>query len=241
MLPRSQRVAELDGLRAFMVLFVVLFHMTDFAGSLPRGPGWYIIIVTSLGAIGVNVFFIISGFIITTLLLREMVSAGQVSLAAFYIRRFFRIVPPFAVYLTTLLILGAAGFISISRQNLVWSAFFLGNTGFPDSNAWFVAHTWSLSVEEQFYLAFPPLLCFVFGFRSLATICVLSAFYGLSLGSLKLAHELSIHVAPQWVGVAGLYHFRYIIVGVRWLCMGARFWCSSPTGHDWFPCSWRYR
>jgi peptidoglycan/LPS O-acetylase OafA/YrhL len=211
---QAHRVTELDGLRAFMVMFVVVFHMTVFAGSLPRGPGWYSAVVTSLGSIGVNVFFIISGFIITTLLLREMISAGQVSLRAFYIRRFFRIVPPFAIYLITLFIMGAVGVISISRQNLVWSAFFLGNTGFPDSNDWFVAHTWSLSVEEQFYVAFPPLLCFVFGFRSRATIYVLSIFYGLSLASLKLAHELSVHVAPQWLCVAGLYHFRYIIVGV---------------------------
>jgi peptidoglycan/LPS O-acetylase OafA/YrhL len=220
--PRGNRIPELDGLRAFMVMFVVVFHMTDFAGSLPRGPDWIGNVVGCLGAIGVNVFFIISGFIITTLLLREKNAAGHVSLLAFYIRRFFRIIPPFTIYLITLLVMAATGVISISRQNLFWSAFFLGNTGFPDSNDWFVAHTWSLSVEEQFYLIFPPLLCVVFGFRSRLFIYVLCIFYGFSLVSLKVAHELSIHVARQWISLAGLYHFRYIIVGVLLALHGSR-------------------
>jgi peptidoglycan/LPS O-acetylase OafA/YrhL len=212
--PRAKRILELDGLRAVMVIFVVLFHMIDFAGSLPGGPNWIGNLVACLGSIGVNVFFIISGFIITTLLFREKDVSGHVSLTAFYIRRFFRIVPPFAVYLTTLLVLGAGGAIGIPRENLLWSALFLGDTGFPDSHDWFVGHTWSLSVEEQFYLFFPPLLCFVFGFRSRITLYVLCGLYGLSLVSLKLAHEIALHGAPQWIGVGGLYHFRYIIVGV---------------------------
>jgi peptidoglycan/LPS O-acetylase OafA/YrhL len=214
MRPRANRIPELDGLRALMVMFVVLYHMTDFGGSLPRGPEWIGKVVACLGPIGVHVFFIISGFIITTLLLREKIATCHVSLTAFYIRRFFRIVPPFAIYLITLLVMDATGAISIPRQNLVWSALFLGDTGFLKPNDWFVAHTWSLSVEEQFYLGFPPLLCFVFGFRSRVTIYLFCAFYGLSLVSLKLAHELSIHVAPQLIRLNALYQFRYIVVGV---------------------------
>src|SRR5689334_21902495 len=66
--PRSNRILELDGLRAFAVLFVVLFHMCDFSGSIPRGPHWITNLVSCLGPSGVNVFFIISGFIITKLL-----------------------------------------------------------------------------------------------------------------------------------------------------------------------------
>jgi peptidoglycan/LPS O-acetylase OafA/YrhL len=111
MLPRANRIAELDGLRAVMVTFVVLFHMSDFAGSPPRGPDGIRNVVACFGPIGVNVFFIISGFIITTLLLREKAVSGHVSLTAFYVRRFFRIVPPFAFYLMTLLMMGTVGMI----------------------------------------------------------------------------------------------------------------------------------
>jgi peptidoglycan/LPS O-acetylase OafA/YrhL len=214
MRPRENRIPELDGLRAFMVMFVVLFHMTDYGGSLPRGSVWIGNVIACLGPSGVHVFFIISGFIITTLLLREKVAVGHVSLKAFYIRRFFRIVPPFAVFLIALFGMAAVGVISISSQNLMWSAMFLGDTAFPDPKDWFVAHTWSLSVEEQFYLGFPPLVCLIFGFRSRITIYFLCVFYGISVLSLKLANELSIHVAPQFVRIAALYHFRYIIVGV---------------------------
>jgi Acyltransferase family len=64
--PAADRILELDGLRAFMVMFVVLYHMTDFAGSLARGPGWIGNVISCLGPTGVHIFFIISGFIITT-------------------------------------------------------------------------------------------------------------------------------------------------------------------------------
>jgi len=63
---QTNRIVELDGLRAFAVIAVILYHMKDFAGSLPSGPRWIVDLVSCLGPAGVNVFFIISGFIITT-------------------------------------------------------------------------------------------------------------------------------------------------------------------------------
>ena len=141
-------------------------------------------------------------------------TVGRVSLTAFYIRRFFRIVPPLATYLFALLVIGAFGWIATSPRSLLGSALFLVNLGFLDSfNYYFVAHTWTLSVEEQFYLLFPPLLCIVFSFRARPTLGALCIAYVLSLTSLKLAHELS-RFNSNWLGVSGLYNFRYIIVGV---------------------------
>ncbi len=177
-------------------------------------PPWGAALVSGLGPAGVHVFFIISGFIITTLLLREKETEGWVSLSAFYLRRFFRIVPPLATYLLVLLALGACGLISISGRDVLWSALFLGNSSLFHQQDWFVAHTWSLAVEEQFYLLFPPLLCLVLGFQLRVLLPVLLAAYGVCLVSLKLAHELSFHVAPPWINLAALYQFRYIIVGV---------------------------
>jgi len=170
-------------------------------------------VVSCLGVTGVCVFFIISGFIITNLLLREKQGVGHVSLKAFYIRRFFRIIPTFAAYLVALLIIGALGYIFIPPRYVFWSALFLGDAGLFGSSGWFVAHTWSLSVEEQFYLVFPPLLCLVCAFRTAPALVALSFAYLLSLTSLNLAHLLAVKFNPHWLGLSGLYNFRYIIVG----------------------------
>ena len=212
--PASGRIAELDGLRAFAVICVVLYHMSAFSGALPSGPAWSASLIGVLGQTGVHVFFIISGFIITTLLRREAAAKGRVSLTSFYLRRFCRIVPPFAAYLAALLVVGSLGAISVSTSDLLWSALFLGNTNLVQPEGWFAAHTWSLSVEEQFYLIFPPLFCLGLRFCASRTLYVLGPLYGLCLVSLKLGYELSIHVAPGWINLAGLHHFRYIIIGV---------------------------
>jgi len=73
----SHRIMELDGLRAFAVGVVVLYHMSQYSGSLPKGPSYLFEVVTSLGFHGVAIFFIISGFIITRLLMREREKAGR--------------------------------------------------------------------------------------------------------------------------------------------------------------------
>src|SRR5690606_33976224 len=83
----------LDGLRAVSILLVVLFHTTD--------PVWQVID----GRMGVTLFFVISGFLITTLLLREEERRGQVSLRGFYIRRIFRIAPLYYLALGATLVL----------------------------------------------------------------------------------------------------------------------------------------
>jgi len=217
---RGNRIQELDGLRAVAVLAVVVNHVYEFSGSVRQGPDLLSRILTVPGGMGVHVFFVISGFIITTLLLKEKERTGRVSLFAFYIRRVFRIVPPFAAFLLSLLALGQSNLIRVNPHDIVYSALFLGNTALIDPNAWFVRHTWSLSVEEQFYAIFPPVLCFIAAFRTRFYAVFLAAAYGLSLLSLKLAHELSIHAAPAWISLAGLYDFRYIIVGVLMALFG---------------------
>jgi len=104
---------------------------------------------------GVQVFFVISGFIITHLLLQEQKATGTIDFRSFYLRRFFRIIPALVTYLTCLFLLNL--FFhgeTIGPEAWFKSVFFLGNFSFGGS-PWSTLHLWSLSVEEQFYLFWP--------------------------------------------------------------------------------------
>lgn len=138
---------SLDGLRALSIL-AVLFHHTG--GSTSGG-------IAARGHLGVDLFFVISGFLIVTLLLRERSRTGTISLRAFYVRRSLRILPLYYAVLlgTYVLALGSnsAG-ARTYREGLPWALLYLTN--------WHVVQgmlsiTWSLAAEEQFYLTWPLL------------------------------------------------------------------------------------
>jgi peptidoglycan/LPS O-acetylase OafA/YrhL len=153
---RSRRRLDIQGLRAVAVLLVVVFH-----AGLPL-PG---------GAFGVDVFFVISGFVITGVLASELAATGTVSLLRFYARRIERLLPALALMVTCVALLGTlASPVGAQRMGaftgLVASVFganiYLANlgVGYFDVSATLnpLLHTWTLAVEEQFYLVFPPLL-----------------------------------------------------------------------------------
>jgi peptidoglycan/LPS O-acetylase OafA/YrhL len=147
--------ADIDGLRAVAVLPVILFHL-----NVPFFAG---------GFVGVDVFFVISGYLITTILLREM-DRGAFSIVSFYERRSRRILPALGVMM--MVVLTFCWFIFLSKdlqdlgQSLVAASLFGSNllfylkTGYFDAPALSkpLLHTWSLAVEEQFYIVFPILL-----------------------------------------------------------------------------------
>ncbi len=147
--------SEIDGLRALAVVPVILFH-----AHVPWLPG---------GFIGVDVFFVISGFLITSLLADDL-DAGRYRLARFYERRARRILP--ALYLVLIATLPFAFALMLPRQIEDFASslaavtvflsnfFFLSQVGYfsPDAELQPLLHTWSLAVEEQYYLLFPPLL-----------------------------------------------------------------------------------
>ncbi|MAP77437.1 MAG: acyltransferase family protein [Pseudomonadota bacterium] len=146
---------DIDGLRAVAVLPVVLFHL----GVAPFSGGF----------VGVDVFFVISGFLITSIVYREHL-AGHFSYARFYERRIRRLFPALAVMLVLTGIV--AWFLLLPEDYKLFSeaqglsVLFLANFHFWNKTDYFndavgnipLLHTWSLSVEEQFYLLFPPLL-----------------------------------------------------------------------------------
>ena len=106
------------------------------------------------------------------------------------------------------------GVIRIPLKDILWAALFLGDTTLLSADSWFVIHTWSLSVEEQFYLVFPPLLTFLLGFRTKNILLALVPAYFICSIAQQSAHELSERVAPFWLNLSALHNFRYIIVGV---------------------------
>jgi peptidoglycan/LPS O-acetylase OafA/YrhL len=145
---KRELVPSLDGLRAISIALVLIGHAGGTRG-LPRidfGVGSY-------ARLGVIVFFVISGFLITMLLQAEHARKGCVSLKLFYMRRALRLFPAAYAYLTCISFLWMADLIALRGSDLWHAATYTVNY-LPD-RSWQVGHLWSLSVEEQFYLLWP--------------------------------------------------------------------------------------
>lgn len=154
----SGRVPYLDGLRALAIGLVMGFHAF---GSLGM-PGWLKLLersysICDLGALGVHIFFVISGFIITHLLLREEKVQGPPSLKDFWIRRAFRILPALCVFLIGLWLLSSMDNGIHTKPVEYLMALTFTQHLISDQSSWWIGHTWSLSIEEQFYLLWPVL------------------------------------------------------------------------------------
>jgi peptidoglycan/LPS O-acetylase OafA/YrhL len=150
----------LDGWRTIAILFVMFCH--DSVHHLgPFSTAW----LYEHGNLGVDVFFAISGILICSRLLTEEDSQGFISRRSFYIRRAFRILPPAALFLATLLVLKATVHLPVQLPEVLASFFFLRNYTFTFSHfqtiyPFYTSHFWSLAVEEHFYFLLPSLLVF---------------------------------------------------------------------------------
>ena len=109
--------------------------------------------ITDLGYLGVNMFFVISGFIITMLLLREFQRTQTVSLKHFYLRRGLRILPAYVFFLLGIGLFTWMGSVALRTQD--WLAAMTYTVSFQEKPAWDIGHIWSLSVEEHFYCVWP--------------------------------------------------------------------------------------
>ncbi len=146
-----RRIHGLDGLRALSIVMVMASHLAGSAivggGQIPLGSAH------AWGKVGVRVFFVISGFLITKLLIDEARRHAGVSIRAFYVRRAYRILPAFGVYLAALVGLRALGWADVPTNDLVHALTY--TTNFDVERSWLVSHIWSLSVEEHYYLVWP--------------------------------------------------------------------------------------
>jgi peptidoglycan/LPS O-acetylase OafA/YrhL len=143
-------IPGLDGLRAISILCVIYAHLL----WTPSFPFKFLAYVVNPANLGVRMFFVISGFLITSILLKEREKTGGVSLRKFYYRRTLRIFPAYYVFLACVFVLALVGVIGLERSDYFYTATYTFNLK-GRQNTWWVGHTWSLAVEEQFYLLWP--------------------------------------------------------------------------------------
>ncbi|MDB5692766.1 MAG: O-acetyltransferase OatA [Alphaproteobacteria bacterium] len=244
---------DLDGLRALAVLAVMAFH---------AAPGR----VTG-GFVGVDVFFVISGYVITLSLLRDRGDENR--LAGFYRRRIRRLFPALLAVLvaTSVVAWSTLPLADLKHyfRHLVWGALFLSNYGFWRESGYFnsfpaakpLLHLWSLGVEEQFYLLWPPILLLVGGNKRSKAIIALLALLSLmlsvhlsmtaaataffspfsrgweflagALAALAPPARLGRHPAASWTGTAGLLMIAASVVVVNLDRPYPGWWALLPT------------
>lgn len=146
-------IPSLDGLRAVSIGIVILSHTKALLPAAVANSGLFRYVIGG-GLHGVQVFFVISGYLITTLLVREYDRTGVISLKHFYARRSLRIFPPFYLYLAVLGVFWLAGVVPEDPPSF-WAAATYTIVYLPQPRGWFVLHAWSLSIEEQFYVLWP--------------------------------------------------------------------------------------
>jgi peptidoglycan/LPS O-acetylase OafA/YrhL len=141
------RNPQLDVLRTVAVLMVILSHLP----APPAGTAGLVVAVgqffRTYGGMGVDLFFVLSGFLVSGLLFREYLSTGRARVGRFLLRRGFKIYPPFYVFLAVTVLLRLQRGDGLTRMDMLCEALFVQNYG---PHVW--SHTWSLAVEEHFYI-----------------------------------------------------------------------------------------
>ncbi|HEX3799557.1 MAG TPA: acyltransferase [Verrucomicrobiae bacterium] len=156
--PDSNRIPSLDGMRAVSIMVVLFAHAFQ-TKNFPTLSVHRLSLLAD-GKLGVRVFFVISGFLITTLLLKEKAKTGRISLTAFYKRRVLRILPVYYFYILVIAIVCGLMLHEIPASTYISASTFTTNWWGVWSKpfTWPLEHTWSLAMEEQFYLTWPVLL-----------------------------------------------------------------------------------
>ncbi|MDI9319744.1 MAG: acyltransferase [Phycisphaerales bacterium] len=158
---------SINGLRAISIILVILHHLSIqehfFSGT--ENIKWLFPLTSFLqdGHLGVNVFFVISGFLITSLMLHEETRTNTISLKNFYIRRTLRIFPAYYFLLLVYFILQVFHLVNISNASWVTSLTY--TKYFNWRLDWLTAHAWSLSIEEHFYLFWPLIFMYARQYR----------------------------------------------------------------------------
>jgi len=159
-----EKIKGFDGLRALSVIFVILTHLGLYTTA--QSAGWLSERTAPIisGTTGVQIFFVLSGFLITSLLIKEYEATETISLKGFYVRRAFRILPLYFLCVGLTLLVDIFVWPVASDPAFLFAATF--NTSFIPRD-WYssiLGHTWSLSVEEHFYIIWPAALLLIYRF-----------------------------------------------------------------------------
>jgi peptidoglycan/LPS O-acetylase OafA/YrhL len=210
-----RHIPELDGFRGFAVLVVVIGHYLEFRWA-PASPYF-----ATLDKLGVLLFFVLSGFLITGLLHRERVAADRVDFRRFYTRRILRLAPALFLFLGTVTVLMRAGWITDVPRKEVFECLFYARNIFGRSLS--LGHIWSLSLEEQFYLVWPlgfSLLPIRRSASIVTGICLAFAVWrGAAIAADLFSYEQGVYYMRPY------FRFDSILIGaslVLWLASSAR-------------------
>jgi peptidoglycan/LPS O-acetylase OafA/YrhL len=223
------RIDVLDGWRAVSIAFVILSHLQHYSSI--RSDHSAFAAIGAYGELAVQIFFVLSGFVICRGLLAELARNGRVSLLAFYVRRTFRILPVLLLYLAAIASCVTLGLVDPHASFAARALTFTCNLG-TDCGGYLGGHFWSLSIEEQFYLVFPALFAAmgVFRRRAVLSLAILLPAIVLGLyaaGRDALANFLSGFIAINVGVLCALHEDRLVSLAKRlppallWVAIGA--------------------
>jgi peptidoglycan/LPS O-acetylase OafA/YrhL len=230
----ARRIPSLDGIRAISILMVLYGHLCGtryFPVSILEYGRW----CGDVAHLGVLVFFVISGFLITSLLMSEREMTGDISLKRFYLRRIVRIFPAFYAFILVMAIATLFGVVQLTGRDFAYALTYMVN--FEPNRGLHIGHLWSLSVEEQFYLLWPLTLLLLRERRALI-VAVAAIFIG---PLVRVAiREWIFHVDPHALnGMSTSFPamFDYLAAGCAlallrpWLL--TRVWYLRLTASPW--------
>ena len=223
--PAQSRNQQIDAWRGISISLVVFGHLMQYrfanvfhaapfhtlhsASSIDVLKNIILRFTLPLPGLGVSFFFVISGYLITSILLREETKNQSISIPAFYVRRIFRILPAFFMFLAIMAILVRLGVVRVANSSFIASVLFLADTR-VGPGSWWLGHTWSLAVEEQFYLVWPlafSLLDRPYRARWLAAVYVVL----MAISYARITTEM-------WVDPSIANSFPCIVTGALYAC-----------------------
>ncbi|MDP9042658.1 MAG: acyltransferase [Bacteroidota bacterium] len=208
-----------DGLRALSIIMVFYTHL-GFLDDVSDPVLSLRLSMLCSGTTGVNIFFVLSGFLITRILLKEKSQTGRISFRNFYIRRFIRLLPPLVLFYAALVVLISFGFLGPQWVGLTLSVFYVYNFVPHRYYSGELGHMWSLSVEEQYYAFWPVIVAFFKRYipvfvAVIIILCILAKIY---IPTLSVHHNGKVYPLVTYS-----YLDRWFLPAVAPIMIGAVF------------------